>query len=116
MELPTVVSPAEWQAALDDIRAKENAETQRRGALAAERRHLPIARIEKDHVLGAPDGTARLLDLFDGRSQSFAGQIGHPAHLHARDISFALVSRAPIENLEVHRRRMDRAVPAEVVR
>jgi len=38
MELTTVVSPTEWRAALDDIRAKENAETRRRDARSAERR------------------------------------------------------------------------------
>lgn len=38
MELPNVVSPAEWRAAIDDIRANEKAETRRREALAAERR------------------------------------------------------------------------------
>jgi hypothetical protein len=38
MELPNVVSPADWRAALDDIRAKEKAETHRRDALAAGRR------------------------------------------------------------------------------
>jgi predicted dithiol-disulfide oxidoreductase (DUF899 family) len=36
----------------------------------------------------------------------FVDQIGHLAHMHARDVSFALVSRAPIAKLEAYRRRM----------
>ena len=135
MELPNVVSPAEWQAALDEHRAKEKAATRARDVLAAERRRLPMVRIEKDYVFDGPDGPARLVDLFEGRRQlllyhfmfapgvdgwpdagcdgcsMFVDQIGHLAHLHARDTSFALVSRAPIANLEAYRRRMGWAVP-----
>lgn len=135
MELPNVVSAAEWRAAIDDIRAKEKAETRRRDALAAERRRLPMVGIEKDYVLEGPDGPARLVDLFEGRRQlllyhfmfapgidgwpdagcsgctMFVDQIGHLAHLHARDTSFALVSRAPVELLEAYRRRMGWDVP-----
>jgi predicted dithiol-disulfide oxidoreductase (DUF899 family) len=135
MELPNVVSAAEWHAAIADIRAKEKAETRRRDALAAERRRLPMVRVDTDHVLEGRDGPARLLDLFEGRTQlllyhfmfapgvhgwpdagcdgctMFVDQIGHLAHLHARDTSFALVSRAPIERLEAYRRRMGWDVP-----
>jgi predicted dithiol-disulfide oxidoreductase (DUF899 family) len=135
MELPTVVPPAEWQAAIADLRAKEKAETRRRDALAAERRRLPMVRIDKDYVFEGPNGPARLVDLFAGRRQlllyhfmfapgiegwpdagcegctMFVDQIGHLAHLHARDTSFALVSRAPIANLEAYRARMGWDVP-----
>ena len=133
MEL--VVSPAEWQAAIADLRAKEKAETRRRDALAAERRRLPMIRVEKDYVLVGPDGAARLVDVFAGRRQlllyhfmfapgiegwpdagcegctMFVDQIGHLAHLHARNTSFALVSRAPIANLEAYRARMGWDIP-----
>jgi predicted dithiol-disulfide oxidoreductase (DUF899 family) len=135
MELPNVVSPAEWQAALDEHRAKEKAATRARAALAAERRRLPMVRIEKDYVLEGPHGPARLVDVFEGRRQlllyhfmfapgvdgwpdagcdgcsMFVDQIGHLAHLHARDTSFALVSRAPIASVEAYRRRMGWEVP-----
>jgi predicted dithiol-disulfide oxidoreductase (DUF899 family) len=135
MELPNVVSAAEWHAAIADIRAKEKAETRRRDALAAERRRLPMVRVEKDYVLEGRDGPARLVDLFAGRTQlllyhfmfapgvhgwpdagcdgctMFVDQIGHTAHLNARDTSFALVSLAPIERLEAYRRRMGWDVP-----
>ena len=131
MKLPPVVSHEEWQAALDVIRAKEKEHTRARDALAAERRRLPRVRIDKEYDLEGPAGEARLIDLFEGRSQlllyhfmfgpnqdagcdgcsMFTDQVGHLAHLHARDTSFALVSRAPIEKIEAYRKRMGWTIP-----
>jgi len=131
MKLPPVVPQEEWQAALDAVRAGEKEHTRARDALAAERRRLPRARIDKEYVLDGPDGKVTLLDLFEGRSQlilyhfmfgpnqdagcngcsMFTDQVGHLAHLHARDTSFALVSRAPIDKLEVYRKRMGWTIP-----
>jgi predicted dithiol-disulfide oxidoreductase (DUF899 family) len=131
MNLPPVVSREKWDAVLQELRAKEKAATRARDALAAERRRLPRVRIERDYVFEGPDGTARLIDLFEGRRQLIlyhfmfgptqeAGcdgcsmvvdHIGHLAHLHARDTSFAVVSRAPIANIEAYRKRMGWTVP-----
>ena len=131
MNLPPEVSEAEWRRALEELRVKEKEATRARDALAAERRRLPRVRIDKDYVFDGPDGEARLLDLFEGRSQlllyhfmfgpnqdvgcdgcsMFADQIGHLAHLHARDTSFVLVSRAPIEKIERYKRRMGWTIP-----
>ena len=69
MNLPPVVSPGEWEEAHDAFLAKEKQATRERDALAAERRRLPMVRIEKDYVLDGPGGKTRLVDLFDGRSQ-----------------------------------------------
>src|SRR5215216_4655291 len=69
MNLPEVVSPAEWQVARESLLAKEKEETRAGDALAAERRRLPMVRIEKDYVFEGPDGKASLLDLFGGRRQ-----------------------------------------------
>jgi predicted dithiol-disulfide oxidoreductase (DUF899 family) len=38
-------------------------------------------------------------------------QIPHLAHLHARDVSFALVSRAPLAAIEPFRKRMGWTIP-----
>ena len=131
MNLSPVVSPAEWEAALEALRAKEKEATRARDALAAERRRLPRVRIEEEYVFDGPDGKAALSDLFEGRRQlllyhfmfgpnqdagcngcsMFVDQIGHPAHLHARDTSFALASRAPIEKIERYRDRMGWTLP-----
>src|SRR5438874_5338032 len=111
MNLPPVVSPSEWQVLRDELLAKEKEATRARDALAAERRRLPMVRIEKEYVFEGPDGKASLLDLFDGRPQLIvyhfmfapgvdgwptagcdgcsmvADQIANLAHLHARNTS-----------------------------
>jgi predicted dithiol-disulfide oxidoreductase (DUF899 family) len=131
MNLPPVVSPTEWQAARDALLAEEKAATRARDALAAKRRKLPMLKIEKSYTFDGPDGNATLLDLFEGRRQlllyhfmfgpnqsagcdgcsMFVDQVGHLAHLHARDTSFALVSRAPISKIEAYRERMGWRIP-----
>src|ERR671918_1144929 len=120
MSLPPVVSREEWQAAHEKLLAKEKEGTRARDALAAERRRQPMVEIDKPYVFEGPEGEATLLDLFEGRRQLIvyhfmfapgvdgwptagcpgcsmvADQIIPLEHLHARDTSFALVSRAPI--------------------
>jgi predicted dithiol-disulfide oxidoreductase (DUF899 family) len=133
--LPPVVSPTEWEAARQALLAKEKEATRARDVLAAERRRLPMVRIDKDYVFEGPEGKASLLDLFEGRRQlilyhfmfapdvhgwptagcdgcsMFVDQVGHLAHFHARDTSFALVSRAPLENIEPFKERMSWTIP-----
>jgi predicted dithiol-disulfide oxidoreductase (DUF899 family) len=131
MNLPPVVPETEWQAAQEALRAEEKDATRARDALAAKRRRLPSVRIDKDYVFDGPEGKASLLDFFEGRRQlllyhfmfgpnqdagcdgcsMFVDQIGHLAHLHARDTSFALVSRAPITKIEAYRKRMGWTIP-----
>lgn len=135
--LPKIVSEIEWRAAHAALLAKEKQLTHAQDALAAERRRLPMVRIEKDYVFESPIGKVHLLDLFEGRGQlllyhfMFApGVNGWPAagcpgcsmfldnlgqftrvHLAARDASFAVASLAPIENIESYRRRMEWNAP-----
>lgn len=133
--LPRIVSPAEWKAAHEKLLAKEKAATRARDALAAERRRQPMMRIAKDYVFTGPRGSTKLADMFEGRRQLilyhfmfapgvdgwpnagcpgcsfFVDQIGHLSHLHARDTSFVLVSRAPIANLMAYQKRMGWTVP-----
>ena len=49
--------------------AKEKELTHPRDALNAERRRLPMVKMEKDYVFEGPDGKVRLLDLFEDRLQ-----------------------------------------------
>ena len=82
-----------------------------------------------------PPGKARLLDMFEGRRQlilyhfMFAPGVGgwptagcpgcsfvvdnicHLAHLHARDTSLVLVSRAPLAKLNAYKKRMGWTLP-----
>ena len=133
--IPQIVSQGEWEAALECIRIKEKAETRRRDALAAERRRLPMMEIATNYFFEAPQGRVRLLDLFEGRPQLiiyhfmfapgvqgwpdagcdgcsfFADQICHLAHIHARSVSLAFVSRAPLGRIEAYRQRMGWRIP-----
>jgi predicted dithiol-disulfide oxidoreductase (DUF899 family) len=131
MNLPPVVSETEWQTAHDALLAKEKEATRARDALAAERRMLPRVRIEKHYAFEGAAGEVTLPDLFEGRRQlllyhfmfgpnqdvgcdgcsMFVDQIGHLAHLHARDTSFALVSRAQIEKVAAYKERMGWTIP-----
>jgi predicted dithiol-disulfide oxidoreductase (DUF899 family) len=123
MNLPTVVSPQEWEAARLDLLTEEKAVTRAKDALAAKRRRMPRMAVEKDYRFEGPDGEVGLLDLFEGRRQlvlyrffyepgvegwpergcsgcSFgADQVAHLAHLNARDTTLAYVSRAPQANI-----------------
>jgi predicted dithiol-disulfide oxidoreductase (DUF899 family) len=131
MDLPKVVSSEQWQATNERIVSKEKELMRQSDALAAERRRQPMMRVEKTYEFDGPNGKASLLDLFDGRRQLFIynfmfgpnQEVGCPgcsmaidqltdlAHLHARQTSFTLASRAPLEKLERYRRRMGWEVP-----
>lgn len=123
---PPVVSLEDWQAALNKQTEREKAFTRARDALSAERRRLPMVAVEKSYRFEGPEGAASLVDLFQGRQQLIvyhfmfgpdweAGCDGcswvvdamtHPAHLHARNTSLVLVSRAPREKLVGYQTRM----------
>ena len=120
MSLPRVVSREEWLVARKELLAEEKALTRARDALNAQRRRLPMVEVAKDYAFQGPDGPASLLDLFEGRTQlivdhfvfdpdwdegcsSCSGRVdqyGNLAHLHARDTTMAVVSRAPIAKIE----------------
>jgi predicted dithiol-disulfide oxidoreductase (DUF899 family) len=133
--LPRIVPADEWWTAHEKLLTAEKAATRARDALAALRRRLPMARIDKSYLFEGTEGEANLPDLFGSRRQLivyhfmfapgvegwpdagcpgcsfFVDQIGDLAHLHARDTSFALVSRAPLENIQRYKERMGWTVP-----
>ncbi|WP_188455689.1 DUF899 domain-containing protein [Virgibacillus oceani] len=128
---PKVVSREEWLTARKNFLDKEKEFTRSRDKLNAERRRLPMVEIDKDYVLDGPNGNTRLLDLFEGRPQLIvhhfmfdpdweAGcpacslavdNIGHLAHLQARNTSLALISRAPLSKLLSYKERMGWNIP-----
>jgi predicted dithiol-disulfide oxidoreductase (DUF899 family) len=116
-----VVGRAEWQAAREELLQREKEHTRMADELARQRRELPWVAIEKEYLFDADDGTRTLAELFDGRSRlliyhfmfgptyeagcptcsSMAdGFDGLLPHLHARDLTLAFVSRAPLEKLQ----------------
>ena len=129
MALPEVVSREQWQAARDALLVKEKAATRALDALAAERRRLPMVTMP-DYVFDGPDGKASLLDLFEGRRQlvvyqfmdngpddicsgcaGFTDNVGRLEHLHARDVSYAVVSDMPLARIDEVKRRLEWTVP-----
>ena len=122
MSLPEIVTRDEWLAARRALLEQEKELTRRRDALSAERRRLPMVEVTEAYRFTGPQGEVGLADLFDGRQQLIVYHFmfgadweegcpsctagidelspGFLEHLHTRDTSFALVSRAPLEKLE----------------
>lgn len=135
MKLPPVVSPEEWETARQQLLVKEKALVRARDAMAAERRRMPFMRVDKHYTFDSPRGKVSLLELFEGRRQLviyraffepgvygwpdhacrgcslMADQVAHVAHLHARDTSFANVSRAPQGDIGRLKARMGWSMP-----
>lgn len=118
---PRIVSQEEWLAVRKAFFLKEKAITHELDALRAERRRLPWVKVDKPYVFEGPDGKCTLADLFRGRSQlavyhfmltpgsdhvckgcSFVADHFDAArqHFDDADLSFAVISRAPIERIE----------------
>ncbi|NEA68322.1 DUF899 domain-containing protein [Streptomyces sp. SID12488] len=131
MTLPRIVSRDEWRAAREALLVKEEVVTRARDALGAERRELPMVEVDAEYVFEGGDGKATLRDLFEGRRRllvhhfmfapestegcpgcsEFLDNVGHLAHLWARDASFAVVSRAPYTRILPFKARMGWTVP-----
>jgi predicted dithiol-disulfide oxidoreductase (DUF899 family) len=100
--------------------------------LARQRRQLPWVRVDKPYHFDTDHGTRTLAQLFAGRSQLLvyhfmfgpSYQAGDPVnssiadgldallpHLHARDVTVLLVSRAPLARLQAYKQRMGWRVP-----
>jgi predicted dithiol-disulfide oxidoreductase (DUF899 family) len=122
----------EWAAARDELLAREKEHTHQGDELARQRRDLPWVRVEKEYRFDTDEGTRNLAELFDGRSQlliyhfmfgptyeggcptcsSMADGInGLLPHLHARDLTLAFVSTAPLEELQAYKQRMGWDIP-----
>lgn len=118
----TVVSRTEWLAARKALLVQEKEATRLHDALRAARQSLPLVEVDQEYVFEGPDGQVTLPDLFEGRRQlifqhfmfdpewedgcpscSYAVDTlgpGHLRHLHEKDTSFVIVSRAPLRKLE----------------
>ena len=115
----------EWVAAREQLLVREKEHTRLGDEIARQRRELPWVRLEKEYRLDTDDGEKAIGELFDGRSQllvyhfmfgpsyeagcpvnsSIADSIdGVLPHLHARDVTFMLVSQAPLEKLQAYKR------------
>ncbi len=124
---PRVISEAEWLVARKDLLTREKELTRLRDELSRHRRELPWVKINKEYVFDGPDGREKLADLFDGRSQLIVYHFmlgpgweegckscsyladhfdGANWHLPHRDVTLAVISRAPLAEIEKYKKRM----------
>lgn len=127
-----VVSQAAYEDARKQLLAAERQLTKQREELARQRRALPWVRVDKPYQFESAQGRIGLAELFAGKSQllvyhlmfapewdgackscsfwadSFDGMV---AHLKARDVSFAAISRAPVQKLQAYARRLGWSFP-----
>src|SRR5882724_1552763 len=127
MQARKIVSREEWLAARQALLAKEKELTRARDEVSRQRRELPWVKVEKRYMFEGPKGKESLGDLFEGRSQLLLYHFmfgpdwkeGCPScsfwadnydgtieHLNHRDVTFVVVSRAPLDELEAYRKRM----------
>jgi len=133
MPLPRIASREEWLAARLDLLQAEKELTSRRDALNVQRRELPMVEVTQDYAFEGLDGASSLADLFEGRPQLIVYHFmfhpdwedGCPSctagvdevapgfldHLHTRDSTYALVSRAPYEKLRRYQEKKGWIVP-----
>jgi predicted dithiol-disulfide oxidoreductase (DUF899 family) len=139
--LPEVVSREDWLVARKELLAKEKELTRLRDRVNADRRRLPMVRVDKPYTFEGPNGTVGLLDLFEGRPQlvmhhfmwrfdvnadghgqprdtgcsscsSAADGIPHRLRqLHVRNTTLVAVTRASYETLAAFRERMLTSIP-----
>lgn len=128
---PQVVDRDTWEDARGVLLQQEKALTRMKDAISAARRRMPMVRVRSDYAFEGPEGTATLLELFQGRDQlivqhfmfapdwiqgcdgcsMMAERVGPLSHLHARRTSFVLTSRAPLPRLLTFRDRMGWDLP-----
>jgi predicted dithiol-disulfide oxidoreductase (DUF899 family) len=122
-----VVSPKEWLTSRKELLHKEKEFTRLRDELSQKRRELPWEKVEKNYVFDGPDGKVTLADLFGGKSQLIVyhfmfgpgWEAGCPScayladhfggslvHLANRDVTLAVISRAPIAEIDAFKKRM----------
>jgi predicted dithiol-disulfide oxidoreductase (DUF899 family) len=122
-----IVTREEWLAARKAHLANEKELTRMRDQLSAERRELPWVKIEKKYVFESPRGKETLVDLFDGRSQLIVKHFmlgpgwkegcvgcsfevdhieGALVHLEHHDVTYVVVARAPLPEIENFKKRM----------
>jgi len=128
----TIASREEYEAAREELLRREKEHTRQGDELAEQRRQLPWVPVEKEYRFDTDEGTRTLGELFAGRSQLLVyhfmfgpnyeagcpvnssmvdGFDGLLPHLHARDATMLLVSRAPLAKLQAYRQRMGWQIP-----
>lgn len=122
-----IASREQWLIARKDLLTREKELTRLRDEVSRHRRELPWVKIEKEYVFDTSDGKQTLSDLFGVHSQLIVYHFmlgpgweegckscsyladhfdGANWHLPHRDVSFVVVSRAALSEIEAYKKRM----------
>ena len=128
---PPIVSRDQWLAERMKLLAHEKELTKHRDRVNAERRRLPMVKLEKDYVFDTPSGKQNLKALFDGRRQlivyhfmfdpawdkgcpgctGYVDALGDLSMLKDRNTTFVVISRAPLPKLEAYKKQKGWDIP-----
>ncbi len=128
---PPIVSRKQWLVERRKLLGQEKDLTKHYDRVNAERRRLPMVKIEKDYVFDGPNGKQNLKAIFERRRQlivyhfmfdpawekgcpgctSYVNAIGDLSMLDAREAIFVLISRAPLPKLEAYKAQKGWSLP-----
>jgi predicted dithiol-disulfide oxidoreductase (DUF899 family) len=128
---PPIASRDQWRAERKKLLVHEKELTKLGDRVNAERRRLPMVKIEKDYVFDGPQGKQNLQAVFDGRRQlivyhfmfdpawekgcsgctDLVNALGDLSMLAQRDTTFVLISRAPLAKLEAYKSEHGWSIP-----
>jgi predicted dithiol-disulfide oxidoreductase (DUF899 family) len=120
---PPIASRVEWTGKRKELLAREKAHTREYDSINAERRRLPMVKVEKGYTFDGPNGKTTLKEAFEGRRQliiyhfmfdpewekgcpgctGLVDALGDLSMLNDRDTTYALVSRAPLAKLDAYK-------------
>jgi len=120
---PPIVSRDQWLAERKKLLANEKDLTHHKDRINADRRRLPMVKLEKDYVFDGSNGKKSLEELFEGRRQlivyhfmfdpawekgctgctGFIDALGDLSMLKDRQTTFVVISRAPLPKLEAYK-------------
>jgi predicted dithiol-disulfide oxidoreductase (DUF899 family) len=120
---PPITSRDHWLVERKKLLAEEKELTKHYDRVNAERRRLPMVKIEKDYTFDGPNGKPNLKDLFEGRRQlivyhfmfdpkwdkgcsgctGYVDALGDLSLLNKKETTFVVISRAPLAKLEAYK-------------
>ena len=125
---PPIVSQEEWLVERKKLLTKEKNLTKQIDRINAQRRRLPMVKIEKNYLFDTPNGKQQHFKaLFEGRRQlivyhfmfdaaadkgcsgctGFVSALGDLSLLNKKDTTFVVVSRAALEKLQTYKKQKE---------
>lgn len=128
---PKVASRSEWLTDRKALLAEEKELTRQRDRVNAQRRRLPMVKLDKAYIFEGTKGQTSLLELFEDHRQlivyhfmfdpdwdkgcsgctGFVNALGDLTLLRDRDSRLVLISRAPLAKLEQYKAHQGWSLP-----